>query len=239
MGDAAERAVSDCFPDEWIVRKEAPDYGIDLSVEIVRNERVTGTLFSAQVKGVKSGKTHQESIRVRLKASTINYWRRRPERVMLAAHVKDEKTTYWTWTDEIPKPQSEMVTFHMPHDHQLSDTDWTTFLKQLDTYYHRSYESSVSELRTIRVSTIPDEPLLLNFDAIIGRSIAEDPLATDCGIDVFRGSSIIEFCGKFGIIDCGKQAEGMGSSLCLTLVVSQDSRGHRSLRIKMKNQMKY
>ena len=207
LGDAAEMAVWNTFPEEWIVRKEESDYGIDLCVEIVRNERVTGCRFLVQVKGIRSGKSHQSSIGLKLKMRSVNYWRKRAERVMVAAHIKDEGVTYWAWADDIPLKSSDTVTFLLPRHQRLDQANWNSFAKDLEAHYRKDVKASIAELGEIRVPKVSDKLLLLTGSSRLNSFRSRGPLSTDCGIYVFRNSSLFELRGTYGLVDCGRESE--------------------------------
>lgn len=58
-------------PDTWVFRELADDYGIDGQVEIFEGDSATGLVFNVQLKSSSSSLRRT----VRLKRSTINYWR--------------------------------------------------------------------------------------------------------------------------------------------------------------------
>src|SRR2546426_5799774 len=52
LEDLSERAIRSVLPSRWVVRADRPDYGIDLSIEIVdESETLTGRRFFVQLKG--------------------------------------------------------------------------------------------------------------------------------------------------------------------------------------------
>lgn len=53
LGEYGERFVEITLPKEWIVRRVSYDYGLDLNVELARDYRVTGQVFSIQVGGAR------------------------------------------------------------------------------------------------------------------------------------------------------------------------------------------
>lgn len=52
MGDRAESIVGRLLPDSWICRKIPKDYGVDMEVELVDGDTVTGARIWLQIKGV-------------------------------------------------------------------------------------------------------------------------------------------------------------------------------------------
>jgi len=57
----SERFARRILPPEWIAEKRAHDYGIDLQVEIVQNESVTGARFCVQLKGTDGLKVRKKA----------------------------------------------------------------------------------------------------------------------------------------------------------------------------------
>jgi len=61
MEEESERIFRDSIPAEWIVRNIPTDYGIDLEVEIVEQEIVTGKRFWIQLKSSESCEIKKDS----------------------------------------------------------------------------------------------------------------------------------------------------------------------------------
>ncbi len=56
-----EKFVSQVLPSEWLTEKRRHDYGVDLQVEIVQGEDVTGARFSIQLKGTDQLKVRKKA----------------------------------------------------------------------------------------------------------------------------------------------------------------------------------
>jgi uncharacterized protein DUF4365 len=54
MEDQAEQLIRQLLPDKWIVRNVPKDYGVDLEIEIVDQDFVTGNRIWIQSKAAKS-----------------------------------------------------------------------------------------------------------------------------------------------------------------------------------------
>lgn len=152
LGDVAESYVAATFPDEWIVRKIASDYGLDLEVEIVLNERVTGATFSVQVKGTDQ-QLHDDLVSVRLETRSINYWRRRPERVMLAVYARREQIVLWTWADDIAVSEGGNTRCTISRNDRLDRVDWLAFASTLQVYYQKRQQAYISKLQTFQIES--------------------------------------------------------------------------------------
>lgn len=75
LGDEAQAALQSLLPSEWIYRPKPSDYGIDGEVELVSPKgKLTGRLFYVQLKGTDATNLGNV-LRVRLKSSTLNYFR--------------------------------------------------------------------------------------------------------------------------------------------------------------------
>lgn len=70
IGDAAIRMFMAACPHTWNISTVAPDYGLDLRIELSRDGQVTGEEFNVQVKGKQS----VQSPAVPIRQATINYW---------------------------------------------------------------------------------------------------------------------------------------------------------------------
>lgn len=86
------------LPNEWIIREMTErDYGIDLYIEIVTDNRITGDLLAIQIKGknkVKFDKS-RKCIYSGIKKTTINYWLGLPVPVFFVVVDLDAKIPYF------------------------------------------------------------------------------------------------------------------------------------------------
>ena len=80
QGESIQFIKQILLPSEWIIESGQKDYGIDLVVEIVINNSVTGADFLMQVKGTDTPKIIEgEYITYRCKTGTLQYFLERPE----------------------------------------------------------------------------------------------------------------------------------------------------------------
>jgi len=93
------------LPKYWIVRELTErDYGIDLYVEIVREDgRVTGDLVALQVKSTQklTFSKQNEFIFKGIKRSTLNYWTGLPVPVFFVVVCLDTNKAYWANIESI------------------------------------------------------------------------------------------------------------------------------------------
>lgn len=92
--------LSNSLPPEWIVREMTErDYGIDLYIEIVgEDRRVTGDLIAIQVKGKREVQFNSDEIYSYsgIKKSTINYWLGLPVPVFFIVVCIKSRNAYWS-----------------------------------------------------------------------------------------------------------------------------------------------
>jgi len=89
--------VESTFPTEWVCRRVEDDYGLDMRVEIVAGEQVSGLEFAVQLKGTDHLRTSGEDVLHPCKVSTAEYFLHRPEPVMYVVYDAQEDTAYWLW----------------------------------------------------------------------------------------------------------------------------------------------
>jgi len=109
----------------WIVRDVSFDYGLDLNVEIVENNEVTGKNFSAQLKATDSSFLQGADPSLRLKTTTLAYMRSRLEPVMIVFFSAPDQDGLWIWSHHIQVPRSNQatITIQLNKDQRLSTID--------------------------------------------------------------------------------------------------------------------
>lgn len=102
LGDEAVRLFLGVCPPQWIQAPLAPDYGLDVRLEIVRDGRVTGEEFAAQVKG--RARVHPRSdgtVTVRVNHSTVNYWLGKITPTMIVLADAPERRLWYGWLEQV------------------------------------------------------------------------------------------------------------------------------------------
>ena len=89
--------VEPIFPTEWVCRRVEDDYGLDMRVEIVTGEEVSGLEFAVQLKATDHLRTSGDNVLHPCKVSTANYFLHRPEPVMYIVYDAQEDAAYWLW----------------------------------------------------------------------------------------------------------------------------------------------
>jgi hypothetical protein len=89
--------VEGIFPPEWVCRRVEDDYGLDMRIEIVVGEEVTGLEFLVQLRATDNLKTSGDDVLHRCDVSTAQYFLRCPEPVMYVVYDAQVKVAYWLW----------------------------------------------------------------------------------------------------------------------------------------------
>jgi len=84
------------IPDDWVIRELGErDYGVDLSVEIVRGGIMTGDVIVGQLKGVQHDPLRGKSIFKSIKETTTNYLLQQPAPAFLFVASSEAQQVYW------------------------------------------------------------------------------------------------------------------------------------------------
>ena len=88
--------LQDQLPDDWIVRIDRIDYGIDGEIEIVgKNRIVAGNIVKFQIKGHRKLRFRAQNVVQRVSVSSINYWLEIPLPVILFVVDVGQRIVYW------------------------------------------------------------------------------------------------------------------------------------------------
>lgn len=94
--DVSLTLLRKCLPNQWIVRIETKDYGLDGEIEIVSNDvLVKGDVFKFQAKGHDKIISTRGYISEQIDISTVNYWLEFPLPIILFVIDTDQKCIYW------------------------------------------------------------------------------------------------------------------------------------------------
>jgi len=100
VADEAVRLFLEICPREWIPAPLAPDYGLDVRMEIVREGRVTGEEFGAQVKGRKPVHVRNDgSVTVHASHSTVNYWLGKLNPTIIVLVDTSARRLWYSWLE--------------------------------------------------------------------------------------------------------------------------------------------
>lgn len=145
LEELSRRNFIDSLPEDWLAERPANDYGIDLRVDIFKDNQATGLEFLVQLKSAQKA-SQNESEKVTLKISTYNYLRRKTQVAILVKYIKVENESYWLLLKDIPTPNQENDTFtvHIPKSNKLSEINW-------DDIYSHIRKVTDEKLATIRI----------------------------------------------------------------------------------------
>ncbi len=100
VGDEAVRLFVEMCPREWIPAPLAPDYGLDVRMELVRRGRVTGEEFAAQVKGRERVDPRGDGcVAVHASHSTVNYWLGKLNPTMIVLADTSQRRLWYDWLE--------------------------------------------------------------------------------------------------------------------------------------------
>lgn len=97
LEDESWKALSNAIPNQWVLRKPQPDYGIDAEIEIFDHSgSSTGMMFLAQLKG-----TDTKTLSLSLPLETLDYYKSLPMPVLLVRFYSPSKELYFRWVHGI------------------------------------------------------------------------------------------------------------------------------------------
>ncbi|HCK65710.1 MAG TPA: hypothetical protein DHW49_05545, partial [Anaerolineae bacterium] len=131
--------VKRTFPKEWIVEEIKNDYGVDLELEIVENEEVTGAHFLIQLKSSNSLVINKKGfISHSCKTSTLQYFLERPELFIYLVYDSINDIGYWIWIQDFlraqPSPdwkKQQTFTIKIPKDNVLNNLSIESIKKRV------------------------------------------------------------------------------------------------------------
>jgi hypothetical protein len=95
----SKKALEQIIPDEWVVRPLSSDYGIDLMVEVYKNNKSTGDFFYIQLKGTDQ-KVKKSKIEISIKYSTLHYFSILPLPILFLVYTTNDKKFRGLWINE-------------------------------------------------------------------------------------------------------------------------------------------
>jgi tetratricopeptide (TPR) repeat protein len=87
-------AFRNFIPPSWIVRDMAPDYGLDMEVEIVEGENLTNKVFWLQIKATDTSKDNIEEISFSIETKYLEYYENCRLPVIILLWVKSQRRFY-------------------------------------------------------------------------------------------------------------------------------------------------
>ena len=101
LEDESWKHFSDLVPDNWIIRKPAPDYGIDAEVEIFSKDgSSTGLVFFVQIKATDQ-KNLSKTLKLIFKKDTLRYYYKLELPVLIVRYHSPTKSIFIRWAHSI------------------------------------------------------------------------------------------------------------------------------------------
>lgn len=155
------------LPPSWIARPMQPDYGLDYEVEIVEKEKPTGKVFGVQLKGTRSPKYEDESLRLSFEVGKLIYYFEdicKPVFIVVADLKNNE--CFWLFAQRCIQQilskqnphwyEQKSITLHIPKSNQLPGS-----VQSLQ----RAVEKSLQEVFILQVGRIVPEGDIDEFKA--------------------------------------------------------------------------
>lgn len=109
-GKRGEKIFADWIPDDWIPRKQDPDFFVDYFVEIVEKGEPTGRQFAAQIKGIKLGKNCATPLKYSAEGKHVRYWLHKCQHPVFVFLIDTEKRSgHWVFAQKFAHEQITMA----------------------------------------------------------------------------------------------------------------------------------
>ena len=143
-------------PVEWVKTNLLKDYGVDLLIDIVLNEQVTGLNFSVQMKSTERT-VDPDLAKVSLKRSTLNYYKVRLEPTMLVMYDSAADEAYWSWVANFNIDYSKLsktCTLSIPKSNKLSELSWDEIVSYVQHIFNA--KSFISDFDIKEIDSITE-----------------------------------------------------------------------------------
>lgn len=130
------------LPRAWVCERPASDYGVDLHVHIVREDKVLPYSFLVQLKASADAPAG-ENVSTVLKLSTYNFLWDRLEVAMIVKYVASEKEAYWLLLKDVSAPNQEQETFsvRIPRANKVSEQPWEHVVAYVEDIHQRKLDA--------------------------------------------------------------------------------------------------
>jgi tetratricopeptide (TPR) repeat protein len=91
------RAFLSALPSAWVPRRQDPDYGIDLTVEIFKDGSSTGLIFNVQLKGSDQPDLEKALRSLRLERDKVEYYASQSLPVMVVRYHAPTERLFFRW----------------------------------------------------------------------------------------------------------------------------------------------
>ena len=149
----AVKIFSDWLPDNWLPRKQEPDFFVDFLVEIVENGEPTGLHFAAQIKGYEGTTNDQKPFSYSFKTKHLKYYLNRSQHpVFLFLINMTTREGYWFFAQKHLKEkvhtnvldeQSSLTVHFSTEDSLLNFTKFKCLLPEAERFVRDLHPGSV------------------------------------------------------------------------------------------------
>lgn len=149
----AIKVFSGCLPDNWLPRKQDPDFFVDYLVEIVTDGEPTGLHFAAQIKGYEDATTGQKTLSYPFKTKHLKYYLHRSQHpVFLFLINVTTREGYWLFAQKHLKEKTsaavldaqDSLTIHFSAEDSLFNfTKFKCLLPEAEQFVRNLHPGSV------------------------------------------------------------------------------------------------
>ena len=153
IDEAAQRLFKIALPNDWVPRREDPDYGLDFVVEVFDQGDTTGLRFAVQLKGRKRIRLKRGRVSCSFPTSNLSDYVDKVRYPVFLFNVEVEKLRgYWVFLQQCVLEElqdkdwrrQETVTIHIPATNLMSNTTkLRNAVMEADAYMRSLYPSSV------------------------------------------------------------------------------------------------
>lgn len=225
LEELSRRHIRGILPAEWITDDVKTDYGIDLSVQLVTDNNVTGATFLIQAKATQQLKINRsQAISYSEKTISLRHYLDCSQLVLFIIYDASSETAYWIWVQDyirnsLPSgwDQQKTATIHIPVGNRfdantLSEIEArvfayhpkSTLLNAVNSIEHEHYEYVLKTSKEqSSVSIVPKQKRSTDVAPIIikgGFKFGMDPEGQKAHDDLVRSmktGSPVKIEGKF------------------------------------------
>lgn len=145
-GDSAVRKItSDLIPEEWTISVPDSDYGLDMLIEVVRNNKTTGKLFFIQSKGTTDS-SHDGNISFSMNLERIKDYSEIKLPVLFVYYSKTEDMFWGRWMNSLyntiteEQKKQETISLHFTRENKID----VNYLRSIGDYIIPSIVNGIS-----------------------------------------------------------------------------------------------
>ena len=124
--DNSRKFFTNNMPNQWTLSEQRQDYGVDLVVEIFRDQCATGSTFIVQLKSTDK-KFQGEQVSIQIDRKNLNYLKQRVEPAIIVLHVSSENEAFYIWERELQidwEKEQQSHVINIPKSRKLSEINW-------------------------------------------------------------------------------------------------------------------